>query len=120
MARRSTSFAARLARLEDAHRADLWAFTLDDGRTGSVRVGAVLDAMNEALDRIRAPDADHPPPSRTLRLLARVADGTEPSLLGAAAVMFARQAITQPPSSTAPGPATGDAPGPYDSGGPAC
>jgi hypothetical protein len=98
MNRRRNPLAARLARLEAAHDAELWHFTLTDGSTASLPVGVVLDATGDALDRLDrldTPGAEHPPASRALRLLARVADDTETSMLGRLAVQLAREVVEQ-------------------------
>lgn len=94
MPRRHT-LAARLDRLEAAHRADLWHFTLTDGQRATLPVGVVLDAMGDALDRLGNSDAEHPLPSRALLLLARADDDTETSLLGRTAIQLARQVTVQ-------------------------
>ncbi|MEV0440905.1 hypothetical protein AB0I84_45385 [Streptomyces spectabilis] len=102
MIRRRRTIADRLAALESADRADRWTFTLDDGRTATLPVGAVLDALAEAFDRLGDGDQDEAAtatedvePSRALRLLARVADDSEPSMLGSLAVQLARAAVAQ-------------------------
>lgn len=105
---RHNAFAYRLARLEAAARSDLWYLTLDDGRAESLPVGAVLIAMREALARLHNPDVANPPLSRELLLLARVAEGTESSVLGASAIALARQAVEEARCS----PGTGDVAGP--------
>lgn len=94
MPRRHT-LAARLDRLEAAHRAHFWRFTLTDGQRASLPVDVVLDAMADAFDRLDDPNAEHPPASKALRLLARVAEDTEASLLGRTAVQLAREVVGQ-------------------------
>ncbi|MFD9905888.1 hypothetical protein [Streptomyces sp. NPDC059063] len=102
MTRRRRTIADRLAALENADRADRWTFTLINGRTASLPVGAVLDAVAEAFDRLDDEDqdegataAERPEPSRELRLLARVADDSETSMLGSLAVRLARATVAQ-------------------------
>lgn len=107
MARRHNPLADRLARLENANRAHLWSFTLDDGSTGSLPIGAVLDAISDALTRIDQPHVDHAPVSAELRLLARVADGSETSMLGRTAIELARQAVEDADSTGAQKPRAG-------------
>ncbi|QRX90850.1 hypothetical protein [Streptomyces noursei] len=93
MARRHHPLADRLARLEAANRADRWHFALTDGSTASLPIGAVLDAAHDALTRLDTPPDQHPAITRELRLLARVADDSEPSMLGRLAIQLAREAV---------------------------
>ncbi|MEU7581959.1 hypothetical protein AB0B50_30725 [Streptomyces sp. NPDC041068] len=94
MTRRRRDFRDRLTALENANRADRWHFTLTDGTTASLTIGAVLDALQEAIVRTDDTALDERPAlSRELRLLARVADDSEASMLGRLAVDLARQVV---------------------------
>ncbi|WP_327156360.1 hypothetical protein [Streptomyces tubercidicus] len=96
MARRRNPLADRLARLEAAARVGMWHFTLDDGSTASLPAVTVLDVMGDALTYAAAdPVAEPPPISRELRLLARVADGSETSVLGRTVVQLARHIVEE-------------------------
>ncbi|AJC60167.1 hypothetical protein [Streptomyces sp. 769] len=95
MTRRRNPLADRLARLEAANRADRWHFTLTDGSTATLPIGAVLDAIHDAI-HYTAPETDtnhRPAISRELHLLARVADDSETSMLGHLAVDLARNVV---------------------------
>ncbi|MFI9261157.1 hypothetical protein ACIGT4_26130 [Streptomyces sioyaensis] len=95
MARRRNPLADRLARLEAAARVGMWHFTLDDGSRASLPAVTVLDVMGDALAYAADHVAEPPPISRELRLLARVADGSETSVLGRTVVQLARDIVDE-------------------------
>lgn len=83
----------RLARLEASRAQSTAVFTLVDGRTERLAILDVLDAMGAAMRMLADPGAEHPAPSRTLRVLARVDPATETSVLTATAVHVAREVV---------------------------
>jgi len=95
MARRRNPLVDRLARLEAAARVGMWHFTLDDGSRASLPAGTVLDVMGDALAYAADHVAEPPPISRELRLLARVADGSETSVLGRTVIQLARHIVEE-------------------------
>ncbi|ARP70096.1 hypothetical protein LK07_10185 [Streptomyces pluripotens] len=104
MARRKNKLADRLARLEDASREGMWQLTLEDGTAAALPVLTVMDALAELFGFPVDADQDDDerssgPPRLTLtheiRLLARVAEGSETSMLGRTVVALAKEAVRE-------------------------
>lgn len=93
MARRKNKLADRLARLEESSRVGMWQLTLVDGSTAALPVVTVIDALADLFDRAGQPEVAHGPLSREIRLLARVAEDSETSMLGRTVVVLAREAV---------------------------
>jgi hypothetical protein len=104
MTRRKSKVADRLARLEDASREGMWQLTLEDGTAAALPVLTVMDALAELFgfpaggdqdDDERSPGPPRPTLTHEIRLLARVAEGSETSMLGRTVVALAKEAVRE-------------------------